>query len=460
MKTRGGVVVRLILPGSESRNPLGQTRLRLLVSYMAVTAALMALFAFGFYTYVRGTLIERVDDTLDHVVELVERSLVVGQDADGTPRVDLEHAFASGDDDPTIEMDLIYLEWFTPTGQPLKSTAVFRRPVPLVRGRLHETVEVAPGHSLRQTTVPVRRRGMLLGYLRVSHQWFEVDKPSQQLFVDLLVGTVITLGMIGLAGWFLAEIALRPVRQAYNRLAQFTADASHELRTPLAAIQTNAQVALAAPEPTVEDHQRRLEVIERLTRRMGRLVNDLLFLARHEGVAGEAGQTPCNLGELLAQVIEEQTPLARSAGLTLQVKSIPGAIVQGNVDQLHRLLDNLIGNAIRYTGQGGKVLVSLDREGRDALIEVRDTGIGIGPDHLPYLFERFYRVDTARSRSAGGTGLGLAIARTIARNHGGEITVESIPGEGSLFRVRLSLRPNVERRGAPDAGTHVLPQQG
>ncbi len=448
-------------PRAEPRNPIKQTRLRLLVSYIAVTAAIMALFAVGFYTYVRSTLVERVDDTLDHVVELIERSLVVVPGPGGEPVVDVNYVFAGGEDDPTVEMDLIYLEWFDKRGQVVRSTAIFPRPVPLVRGALHATVEVSPGHKLRQVTVPVRRAGHLLGYLRVSHQWFEVDKPSRQLFVELSAGVVLTMVMIGLGGWFLTELALRPVRESYDRLKQFTADASHELRTPLAALQTNVQVALADPQPSVDEYRRSLEVTERLTRRLGRLVADLLFLARNEGLQSAEGRICCNLTEILQQVVEEQTPLAQAAGLAVQLKSGGPLTVTANPDQMHQLFANLLSNAIRYTPAGGRVCLGTARDGRDALVEVSDTGIGIAPEHLERIFERFWRVDSARTRQAGGSGLGLAIARTIVENHQGEIRALSEPGRGTTLRVRLPGRPEgQERRPASENTPGALPLEG
>ncbi len=450
--------MRLPIPRLDARNPIKQTRLRLLLSYMGVTAVILVLFAFGFYNYVRGTLVERIDDTLDHVVELIERSLRTVPGPDGRPVVNIADVFAGGDDDPTVEMDLIYLEWFGSDGRPLRSTAVFPKPLPLVRGYLHETVEVTEDHKLRQVTRPVRRAGQLLGYLRVSHQWFEVDKPSRQLFADLLVGAVVTMAMIGLGGWFLTELALRPVRRAYDQLRQFTADASHELRTPLAAIQANVQVALADPQPTVEDYRSRLEVTERLTRRMGRLVSDLLFLARNEG-GPEHDAVSCNLSELVQQVVEEQAPLARAAELQVQFKSNGPAVVNASPDQLLRLLTNLLSNAIRYTPPGGRVQLSVRREPREVEIIVKDTGIGIPAAHLPQIFERFYRVDSARSRQAGGSGLGLAIARTIAENHGGTISVESTPGAGTTFSVRLPARPGIQS-AVPDESNQALPLEG
>jgi two-component system, OmpR family, manganese sensing sensor histidine kinase len=430
-----------------SRNPLSQTRLRLVVSYVAVTAAIVLLFAGGFYSYVRWTLIERVDDTLKHVTQVVERSLVVKMGANHRLSIDLDRAFASGQDDPAIERDLIYLEWFDAFTKPIKSTALFRHPVPLERGYIHATVEVAPGHKLRQFTVPIRYQGQLVGYLRASHQWFEVDKPSQHLAVDLFVGALVTLLLIGSAGWVLSEIALRPVRRAYDHLQQFTADASHELRTPIAAIQANAQLSLENPDGAVDDYRQSLEAIERVTRRMGKLVADLLFLARNEGRVTEAVES-CNLVDILNLVVEEHRPLANAAEVNLQFAPLSGAVVQGVPDQMHRLFTNLLSNAIRYTPAGGQIHLTVSQSSSKFTVEVRDTGIGIEKKHLTRIFERFYRSDKARSRAQGGTGLGLAIAKAIIDNHRGEIQVESTVGEGTIFRVKL---PKLAEKTVADA---------
>ncbi len=432
-----------------ARNPLRQTRQRLVLTYITVTAAIVVFFGIGFYSYVRWTLIERVDDTLKHVVQLVERSLVVKENHNGQPHVDLDSVFAKGTDDPAIERDLIYLEWFAVSGKPIKSTAIFPRPIPLVRAHRYETVEVAPGHKLRQVTVPIIYHQKLLGYLRVAHQWFEVDRPSQRLAVDLLGGALVMLVVIGGAGWFLAEIALKPVRLAYDQLKQFTADASHELRTPLAAIQTNVQVTLDQSRPSTEDYRQSLEVVERLTRRMGKLVNDLLFLARNEGRLAEEPQTTCDLNAILEQVVEEQQSLAQAAGLSLNLTATAALGMAGSPDQVSRLLTNLVGNALRYTPEGGQVQVYLFQDNNQAIIEVRDTGIGIAPQHLPHIFERFYRADKARARTEGGSGLGLAIAKAIVEYHGGEIRAESQLAKGTTLRVSLPaqslVRPQLPR---------------
>jgi OmpR-family two-component system manganese-sensing sensor histidine kinase len=227
------------------------TRRRLAFWYTAVTAILLFLFATGVYLYVHNTLIERVDDTLNHVVEVVERSLViepVNFQSDKL-RVNVEASFRNNSD--TAEDDHIDLEWFSPTGE--LSWSTFFEPINIpLHGNTGKTVRVVRmggwGDSellLRQVTHRVEIGRQVLGYLRVSHPWFEVTKPSRQLIFDLALGIWLIVLSVAASGWFLSGKAMEPVRESYQRLKQFTADASHELRSPIALIQTNVQVALA-----------------------------------------------------------------------------------------------------------------------------------------------------------------------------------------------------------------------
>jgi len=282
------------------------TRRRLALWYTTVTAVLLLLFATGFYLYVRSTLIERVDDTLEHVVEVVERSLVIEpvRFSDIPFRVNVEASFRDNAD--TAEDDHIDLEWFSPTGELQWSTLSEPLDISLRPNDTGETVHLSADHLLRQVTKRVQIGRFVLGYLRVSHPWFEVTKPIRQLIVDLTFGTIFIVMSVAAIGWFLSGLAMKPVRESYQRLKQFTADASHELRNPIAMIQTNVQVALADPdlESPLQRHQ--LKVVERLTQRLGRLVNDLLFLARVDSGMVQPQWQPVPLDALLMEVIEEQ----------------------------------------------------------------------------------------------------------------------------------------------------------
>lgn len=460
------------------------TRRRLALWYTTVTAVLLLLFASGVYLYVRSTLIERIDDTLNHVVEVVQRSLVIEHIKSQTSqlRVNLEASFPNNSNH--VEDDHIDLEWFSPNGQLLWSTLSQPIDIPIHPHHTGETVHIIPPLGwdnapllLRQVTQRVEVGKDVLGYLRVSHPWFEVTKPSHQLIFDLAVGNGLMVLSVAASGWFLSGIAMKPVDESYQRLKQFTADASHELRSPIALIQTNVQVALADLEsidlevnPTF-NYQQQLKIIERLTQRLGKLVNDLLFLARQDS-RSQNTFSPCSLDALLMEVIEEQQLLAKEKKIAMSLNLVDPPIGEigsglmekwftlwGNWDELVRLCTNLIGNALQYTPQEGTIKVELARiEGINLVsglrytpsqlqIKVSDTGEGIPTTALPHIFDRFYRVDQARTHanlrepltSNTGSGLGLAIAQAIVEDHQGQISVESVLGEGTTFTVTLPI---------------------
>ncbi|MEG4418406.1 ATP-binding protein [Microcoleus sp. LAD1_D5] len=440
------------------------TRRRLAIWYTAVTAVLLLVFATGFYFYVRNTLIDRIDDTLNHVVEVIERTLVIEPPTFPTTKdqnklqVNIQASFRDSTD--AVEDDHIDLEWFSPTGELLWSTLSEPLNIPIHANRTGETVWIInnklqsdQNYSLRQVTQRVETGRQVLGYLRVSHPWFEVTKPIRQLILDLILGAGLTLICVAAIGWLLSGLAMAPIRESYGRLKQFTADASHELRNPIATIQTNVQVALAEPDIEPQQHQQ-LQVIERLTRRLGRLVDDLLFLARQDSGIVQQQWIEVPLDALLMEVIEEQQAIAttQNLSLSLEIVDLPKAednfTLLGDWDQLARLFTNIISNAVQYTPSGGQIQVELQLAAKNkrnspilnpALqIKVTDTGIGISAEALPHLFDRFYRADPARThRSAAGSGLGLAIAKAIVENHRGQIRIDSQVDRGTAVIVTL-----------------------
>lgn len=445
------------------------TRRRLALWYTTVTAVLLLLLATGVYLYVRSTLIERVDDTLKHVVEVVERSLVI-QPIDGIVpyRVNVEASFRDNAD--AVEDDHIDLEWFSSGGELRWSTLSEPLNIPLHPNNNGETVHPSANHLLRQVTERVEIGRYVLGYLRVSHPWFEVTKPSHQLIIDLSFGTIAMVISTAAIGWLLSGLAMKPVRESYQRLKQFTADASHELRNPIAMIQTNVQVALADPDFEPQLQRQQLKVVERLTQRLGRLVNDLLFLARADSGIVQAQWQDIPLDALLIEVIEEQQLVASEKGISLSLHFVDPLFknttnessllteepftLQGDWDQLARLFTNLVSNAIQYTPttespNQASVQVELQQIERPSSVsgrtmhsllkvQVHDTGIGISEEALPHIFDRFYRVDPARKYAVtAGSGLGLAIAHAIAENHHGQIQITSILNQGTTVTVTL-----------------------
>ena len=230
---------------------------------------------------------------------------------------------------------------------------------------------------------------------------------------------------------------LSRIERAFNRVAQFTADASHELRTPLAILRTRAELALRKPRS--ENAYR--EVLERQLHGLERtsdLVERLMLLARADSGDQILQKELLQLDPILQSAREQGATLAAAKGVRFRTElAAESVLVEGDPDFLERLFLILIDNAVKFTPPQGEIVVSTQLAGDAVIVAVRDTGIGIHHADLPNLFERFYRVDKARSRESGGTGLGLAIGRWIARAHGGEIEVESVPGRGTQFRVRL-----------------------
>lgn len=222
---------------------------------------------------------------------------------------------------------------------------------------------------------------------------------------------------------------------AFKRISRFTADASHELRTPLALMRTTAEVALKTTDTT--ERGQALEAIVAEIETTSHLVDKLLLIARTDAGEPVLELRLVDLTKVLEEVCTQVAVLARAKSLNLSV-AMPDVHIHVNADAqaLRQLFVLLIDNAIKYTPGGGDVEVRLEMDNQ-AIVTITDTGIGIDDAELPHIFERFYRVDRARSREQGGAGLGLAIARWIARAHGGEVSAQSQPGVGSVFIVRL-----------------------
>jgi signal transduction histidine kinase len=211
---------------------------------------------------------------------------------------------------------------------------------------------------------------------------------------------------------------------------------SHELRTPLTALRGRIEVTLTRPRsrPEYEDTLRALETeVERLTR----LSEDLLLLARFDRGALKPRTECVDLSGLLTTVAEQVRPLAEARGQRLEDRLEPELVVPGDPDQLIRLFFNLLDNAVKFTGDGGRIGVAARREAAAVTVAVSDTGAGIAPEHVDRVFNRFYRAEESRARATGGHGLGLAIAGEIARAHGGTLSASSRLGQGSTFTVTL-----------------------
>jgi signal transduction histidine kinase len=348
-----------------------------------------------------------------------------------------------------------------------------------------------PEQRWRVYVLPIRQGSALVGYLETLTPLGRLD-ASIEAYRALLLG----LGIAGLAvallgGWAIAGGALRPIahmtdtagtitrsrdlshripasRQhdelgrlaatfnamlasietAYQSQQRFVSDASHELRAPLTAIQGNLELLRLHPDMPAADRDEALAEVEREANRLTRLVADLLALAR-----ADAGVTlqrrPVDLDALVLDTFRTARQLA--GGQELALEPFEPIQVVGDADRLRQLVLILIDNALKYTPTSGRITLGLRRRNEVAEILVRDTGVGIAQDDLPHVFERFYRADPARGRDPGGTGLGLPIARWIAQQHGGDLVLESAPGQGTLATIRLPIMSSGVRDGVPSA---------
>ncbi len=226
------------------------------------------------------------------------------------------------------------------------------------------------------------------------------------------------------------------------QIRQFTADAAHELRTPLAVLRGNAEVLLSGKHSMEELQDWVAESIDEY-RRLGRIADDLLLLARADAGREIIRRSNLRLDHAVADVVDLFEPLAEEQGIKLEFSVNEEVWTNGDADRLRQMLGNLIDNSLKFTSAGGRVSVSLGVDNGTAELIVQDTGVGIPSEHLPHIFDRFYRVDRARSASSG-TGLGLAISRTIVDGHLGRIQIESALGKGTLVRVMLPTVHSVE----------------
>jgi two-component system, OmpR family, phosphate regulon sensor histidine kinase PhoR len=235
---------------------------------------------------------------------------------------------------------------------------------------------------------------------------------------------------------------LTPLRRAEEMRADFVANASHELRTPLAALSGFIETLQGSARDDAKARERFLAIMQDQARRMARLIDDLLSLSRIELNAHRRPDTPVDLVPIVRQVADGLQTLARDRGVSVHIEAAPALVVPGDRDELVRVFENLVENALKYGAAGRRVDIALraavSPEGEpEAQVDVRDYGPGIAPEHLPRLTERFYRVDVTESRAQGGTGLGLALVKHILNRHRGRLSIESTAGAGATFAVHL-----------------------
>lgn len=400
---------------------------RLLLSYLVIFASILMLFAVG----VRIVFIQSLNGKFKDALNSLVRSAASDMELENG-RLEVKGDFSAQE----LNQKNQALQWFDLQGNLVdaKGRNVINSPFSPNKIRQIETDE----KRVKAIIVPVIsiKSEQIIGYVRASQAPEDFDKIIRALDLGLSGSIVIALVLSSAGGILLTRTAMQPAEQGYQRLKQFTADASHELRGPLMAIKSNASVALKYPEGMRLTDAEKFKAIASAASQMTQLTEDLLLLARTEQLEREAYK-PVDLKVILDSLVLLNAPRAQEKQIDLKAQLTCTLYVLGESVHLSRLFSNLIENALQYTPQGGTVSIQAKSEHHHIQVDVQDTGIGIVPEHLSHVFDRFWQAEQSRSYWAGGSGLGLAIAQAIAQNHGGLITVTSQVKVGSCFTVRF-----------------------
>jgi len=461
-------------------NFIHSIKFRFTLLYLLVLAVLLTALSTGIYFYLSRSLYQNLDDSLElrstqlsNFPSILE-SIWQGEFQEKLGEIVMLYFYA---DNQTVEV--------SPPGINITLSQEFISQAMAGRSSF-TTIQTAEGEELRvlavsvNLSIPGPTPSIPPATLVIGRSTKQIDQALHGLVRTFAIAVPLALALAAGGGIFLARRALKPVdkiaqtaqeieesdlsqrinvntkdelgrlaatlnemigrlEKAFQRQKQFTSDASHELRTPLAVIEAESTLALQKERPP-SDYRQSLETVSRETRQMSSLIDQLLTLARADAGKEQWNFAEVELGKLITDLSTDVEVLCQEKGLSFQLGQTQDLVVKGDEARLREMFMNLLDNAIRYTSAPGTVSLSLRREGQMAVVAITDTGIGIPAEDIPFIFERFYRVDKSRSRAEGGSGLGLAICQHIAEAHGGKIEVESQVEVGSTFSVWLPLR--------------------
>jgi signal transduction histidine kinase len=418
-------------------------RLRLTLWFGGVFAVILVVIGVAVLVFTREALFDQVDDQLVARSQPVLRTLGGGPFDPGRREV-LRFATAGG----------YFFAVTGPDGELVQGSEGAEE----VEFPEFEDEDAAPrfvtattedGDDVRIYAEPVTGVGNQTFFFNVGRSIEPEQAALRRLLFILLAGGAAGLLLAGLSGYWLAGRALRPIKRSVEAQRTFVADASHELRTPLTLIRANAEVMKLQGARGAEAES--LDDIIKETDRLSYLVGQMLTLARVDSAGTEIERERVDLGALVRDIGRQMRLLAdkKEIGITTDAAAV---YVQGDEQRLGELAIILIDNAIKYTNNGGRISVITGGDGRKARFVVSDDGPGIPPEALEHVFDRFYRVEKARSRETGGTGLGLAIAKWIVDAHGGAIRIDSEVGKGTVVTVEFAadVRPSGEAAVAGD----------
>ncbi len=451
-------------------------RARLTLWYVLLLAITLAIFSGGVYFALRASLYRSLDDSIQSRINII-RALSVDDGALNVAGLEIPGDPGEGEEFVRIydTQGVLVLDNSGEEYRPLLDTEAVGD---ALAGNESRRRIRAGGVSLRVVAAPIRTDAGVAGVVEVGLADEDVRETLTALLLIIGLAYPVVLIVTSGGGAFLAGRALAPIDsvtqmarrisaedlgqrlaldlpddeagrlattfdemierldQAFRRQRQFTADASHEMRTPLTAIKGQTEVVLQRDRGP-DEYREVLRGVNAEIDRLIRLVGSLLTLARADAARIPIDRERLSVESLVNDAIESIRPLAVEKGLSLTVENSPERQIFADQDLLLQLLLNLLDNAAKYTPSGGSITVSWRGEGGGIAIAVADTGPGIAPDQQAQVFERFYRVDSARSRRQGGAGLGLSICLWIAEAHGGSIELKSEPGQGSTFSLKL-----------------------
>ncbi len=401
-------------------------RQRLLISYLGVLISILAIFAIAIRVTFEHVLTQQLTEKLTLLAGAVANT------EDNPSQFNANQEFSYLDRSSPAQA----LQWFDKQGNPVaqQGKAILNLPVPIDR-----LIQIQENPRFQGVTVPViNKENQTIGYIRASQSLEEIDENLQKLNFGLGAGITLALLLSGLGGVWLTRQAMQPIEESFDRLKQFTADASHELRSPLMAIKSNAAVALKYPEAMRPADMEKFQAIASATNQMSQLTEDLLLLARSDKESDRLS-LPIDIAEILTALVRLYQSQAIDKQIDLQISATSPLLIMGDTIGINRLFTNLIINAIHYTTPNGMITIKAERNKMDCMVCIQDTGIGIAPENIENIFDRFWRADSSRSYWDNGSGLGLAIVRSIIQSHKGTIAVTSEMAIGSCFIVRLPM---------------------
>ncbi|MBU0618968.1 HAMP domain-containing histidine kinase [Patescibacteria group bacterium] len=313
---------------------------------------------------------------------------------------------------------------------------------------IYTTITRELGRGFRQAETRLRAEELGLPVPRQLPKHFEELGPqlvedlaaaNKRVVLNLIILNGIILVVSTAAGYFLAGKTLGPIETAMEEQRRFVADASHELRTPLTALKTTIEVALREKKLTIKEAEKVLESNLEDIEDLESLTNNLLSLAQYQQGNNAFVLQPVKIGDVIQTSYKKISPLAKKKDIDIKIKTSEH-IIEGNKQSLEEMMLIFLDNAVKYTPKGGRVRITTKSNKKKLIIKIKDTGIGIAKKDIPYIFDRFYRVDQSRSKdNVLGFGLGLSLAKQIIELHKGTVTVSSVLGKGSTFTLKLLL---------------------